>query len=213
MEAVHRHRLFAPADDFRLNQPPSHPELLEWLADDFMRHGYDLKHTIRLILTSRTYQLRYDPELEDHFDVGKPKAARYFRSPSLRRMACEQFLDSIRVASTQRLAPEERVYLNKASTELTRAMGKPSVRTEVTTSRPDDAAVVQSLELLNGEEYNKLIYSAEILKKLDGRPAAEVADQLYRAVLSRGATAGLADCPPGDMLWALFTSPEFQYIR
>ena len=50
--------LFEPADDFRLERPASHPELLAWLADDLMRHGFDLKHTIRLILTSRTYQLR-----------------------------------------------------------------------------------------------------------------------------------------------------------
>jgi hypothetical protein len=204
---------FAPADDFRLNQPSSHPELLEWLSDDFMRHGYDLKHTIRLILNSRTYQLRYDPALEDHFDVAKPKAPRYYRSPSLRRMTCEQFLDSIRVASTQHLDPEQRVYLVKTSTELTRALGKPAVRTEVSTSRPDDVAVVQSLELLNGEEYNKLIYSAGILKQVEGRTAAEVADRLYKAVLTRPATPGLPDCPPGDVLWALFTSPEFQYIR
>ncbi len=76
--------LFEPVDDYRVDQPPSHPELLDWLAYDFMQHGYDLKHTIRLILTSRTYQLKYDPKLEDHFDVAKPTAPRYFRSPSLR---------------------------------------------------------------------------------------------------------------------------------
>src|SRR5262249_39361071 len=63
--------LFEPVDDFRLSVPPSHPELLEWLAYDFMSHGYDLKHTIRLILNSRTYQTAYDPALEDHFDIAK----------------------------------------------------------------------------------------------------------------------------------------------
>ena len=52
--------LFEPADDFRLDTPASHPELLEWLANDFVEHDCDLKHTVRLILTSRTYQLRYD---------------------------------------------------------------------------------------------------------------------------------------------------------
>ncbi len=87
--------LFAPVDDFRLDQPAVNPELLDWLADDFVRHGYDLKHSVRLILTSRTYQLRYDPALEDHFDVAKPAVPRYYRSPSLRRLTAEQLIDSI----------------------------------------------------------------------------------------------------------------------
>ena len=43
--------LFEPVDDFRLDRPASHPALLDWLVDDFMRSGFDLQHTIRLILT------------------------------------------------------------------------------------------------------------------------------------------------------------------
>ncbi|HRH98260.1 MAG TPA: DUF1553 domain-containing protein, partial [Prosthecobacter sp.] len=35
---------------------PSHPELLDWLAVDFMEHGWSLKHLHRLIVTSATYQ-------------------------------------------------------------------------------------------------------------------------------------------------------------
>src|SRR5204862_1933674 len=35
--------LFEPADDFRLDTPAANPELLEWLARDFIEHGYDLK--------------------------------------------------------------------------------------------------------------------------------------------------------------------------
>src|SRR5207253_9945219 len=107
--------LFEPQDDFRLDHPPSQPELVEWLADHFMRHGYDLKHTVRLILTSRTYQLRYDPALEDHFDVNKTDQARYYRSPSLRRLIAEQLLDSIEVAMGQKLEAQKRLYLDKAS--------------------------------------------------------------------------------------------------
>src|SRR5207249_2583442 len=78
--------LFEPADDFRLDVAPSHPELLDWLAHDFLAHGCDLKHTIRLILTSRAYQRRYDPALADHFTPGESNAPRQFRSPSLRRL-------------------------------------------------------------------------------------------------------------------------------
>ncbi|MDI1315537.1 DUF1553 domain-containing protein [Prosthecobacter sp.] len=35
---------------------PSHPELLDWLAVDFMEHGWSLKHLHKLIVTSATYQ-------------------------------------------------------------------------------------------------------------------------------------------------------------
>ncbi|HEY3128489.1 MAG TPA: PSD1 and planctomycete cytochrome C domain-containing protein [Acidobacteriota bacterium] len=158
--------LFEPADDFRLDRPPSHPALLEWLADDFMRGGYDLKHTIRLILTSRTYQLRYDPKLEDHFDVVKPAEPRYYRSPSLRRLTAEQLIDSIRTATTQILEPRKRTYLDKISTALTRSLGRPASRNEISTGRPDDVAVLQALELLNGEEFNQMVYGGSILGQL-----------------------------------------------
>lgn len=44
-------------DDFGLQgQRPTHPELLDWLAVDFMDHGWDVKHLLRRIVTSHTYQ-------------------------------------------------------------------------------------------------------------------------------------------------------------
>jgi len=43
-------------DDFGLQgRRPTHPELLDWLAVDFMEHGWDVKHLIRQIVTSETY--------------------------------------------------------------------------------------------------------------------------------------------------------------
>jgi uncharacterized protein DUF1553 len=50
-----------PVDDFRSTNPPTHPELLKALAEDFKQHGYDLKHLIRQIVRSRTYQLAGEP--------------------------------------------------------------------------------------------------------------------------------------------------------
>ena len=46
-----------PVDDFRSTNPPTHPKLLARLAEDFARNGYQLKHLMRTIVTSRTYQL------------------------------------------------------------------------------------------------------------------------------------------------------------
>ena len=37
-------------------QWPTHPELLDWLAVEFMESGWDVKHLVKLILTSQTYQ-------------------------------------------------------------------------------------------------------------------------------------------------------------
>ena len=46
-----------PVDDLRSTNPPTHPELLKALAEDFRSHGFDLKHLMRTIVQSRTYQL------------------------------------------------------------------------------------------------------------------------------------------------------------
>jgi hypothetical protein len=48
-------------------EPPSHPELLDWLADEFMRNGWSRKKFIRLLVTSATYQqsAALRPELRD----------------------------------------------------------------------------------------------------------------------------------------------------
>lgn len=49
--------LVSTPGDFGFNgQPPTHPELLDWLADDFVQHGWSLKHLHRRIVHSMTYQ-------------------------------------------------------------------------------------------------------------------------------------------------------------
>jgi len=49
--------LAATASDFgRLGEPPSHPELLDWLASEFVERGWQLKPLHRLILLSATYR-------------------------------------------------------------------------------------------------------------------------------------------------------------
>ncbi len=58
-----------PVDDFRSTNPPTHPELLDALAKDFQSHHYDLRHLMRTIVTSRTYQLSYKANETNRSDV------------------------------------------------------------------------------------------------------------------------------------------------
>ena len=73
---------------------PSHPELLEWLAESFEEHGYDLKWLMAEIASSRAYQLssRYDGAWSPSYD-------RYFARHHVKRIGAEALLDSITVAS------------------------------------------------------------------------------------------------------------------
>jgi len=181
--------LVEPVDDFRAEgRAPSHPALLAWLADDFMRHGYDLKHTIRLVLTSRTYQLRYDPRLADTFSAAAPDAPRFYRSPTLRRLTEEQLLDSVNAAIGNADAP--RAYLDGDSTALSRALGKPAARNEISTSRSDDVAVVQALELLNGGEFNRRVALGTLDQELSREPEwPRIITRAYWATLGRAPTS------------------------
>lgn len=219
--------LIEPADDFRATRPASHPELLKWLAYDFVAHGCDLKHTIREILTSRTYQHRYDCEWEDQFDSSGMETPRYFRSPALRRLTAEQFFDSLHVALEGKLDPRQRCYLDGRATALMRALGRPDSRNEISTARPEDVGVVSALELLNGTELHGLLEEAELgMKPAVRRDPRRLVDQLYLNVLSRRASgeerklaAEWFDSEEAleeaarDLLWALICSPQFLYVE
>jgi hypothetical protein len=215
--------LVEPVDDFRADRPGSHPELLEWLAYDFLKNGCDLKHTIRLILNSRTYQLAYDAKLADAFDIQQPDRPRFFRSPSLRRLTCEQLLDSIQLGLKW---PGKRTYFREEPTALTLALSRPATRNEVSTGRSEDVAVVQALEIMNGREFHKLIYRSPLVSRLASRTDMHQAiSGCHLALLSRRPTAQeLRTCRNflgahpttvqwGDLIWALLASPEFQYVH
>lgn len=78
-----------PVDDFRSTNPPTHPELLAALAKDFAGNGYRLRHLMRTITRSRTYQLSYRPNATNRKDV-----ANYSRSMA-RALDAEVLLDAV----------------------------------------------------------------------------------------------------------------------
>lgn len=88
-----------PVDDLGPHNPPSHPELLERLAQEFRDHSYDLKELITWITLSRPYQL--DAKLtarNEHDDptIGEPPK---FSTFYLRQLQAEQLYQSLLVAS------------------------------------------------------------------------------------------------------------------
>jgi len=85
--------LVEPVDD--MEQTAWNPDLLDWLAEDFVEHGYDLKWTITQIVTSQAYQM---PSV----DAGETKDSAYvFRGPAVRRMSAEQFRDALGILARQ----------------------------------------------------------------------------------------------------------------
>ena len=49
--------IIEPLDDIRAGNPPTNPELLDYLTQEFIDHRFDVRHVLRLICRSRTYQL------------------------------------------------------------------------------------------------------------------------------------------------------------
>jgi hypothetical protein len=97
--------IIEPVDDWEYADP-THPELLDWLANEFVVSGYDLKHVARLILNSHTYQREIvsGESLELPEDV---VYSRLFASPERRRMTAEQVVDSLLATAGKPMRAEE----------------------------------------------------------------------------------------------------------
>lgn len=86
-----------PGDFGRLGEPPSHPALLDWLADEFIRSGWSLKSLHRWLVRSAAYQQssvrsENDADTENH----------YWGRMSVRRLEAEAIRDAMLVVSGMR---------------------------------------------------------------------------------------------------------------
>ncbi|EAQ81403.1 hypothetical protein DSM3645_23466 [Blastopirellula marina DSM 3645] len=106
-----------PPHDWEGN-PPSHPELLEWLGKELIAGNYDLKQLTRVIMTSQLYQQEA---------VGTNREAdpehRLFVAPDRRRLTAEQIVDSLYQATgcemdieEMTLDPDGRATVNSRNT-------------------------------------------------------------------------------------------------
>ena len=81
-----------PSDFGNIGSPPSHPELLDWLANDLMAHGWRLKRLHRLLVTSYAYR---QTSAIDAAGAAKDAEDRLLWRMPLRRMEAEAVRDSI----------------------------------------------------------------------------------------------------------------------
>src|SRR5262249_42378278 len=85
-----------PGDFGRLGERPTHPELLDWLASEFVEGGWSLKKLHRLILTSAAY--RQSPARNRRGAAAAPDTRLLSRSP-LRRLDAEAVRDGMLAVS------------------------------------------------------------------------------------------------------------------
>ena len=167
---------------------PWSPALLDFLASDFVEHGYDIKRLIRTILVSRTYQIPAVPRASE-------AAARdyTFAGPEVRRLSAEQFADAIGAITGEwsvypgRPATPGGVYAREwraASSSLTRALGRP-VRDQINSTRASEASTLQALELVNGEIYTRWLSRGA--RRMLGELPPEPISLYNRAVAGRNA--------------------------
>jgi hypothetical protein len=85
-----------PSDFGVMGERPTHPELLDWLANDFIEHGWRLKRLHKMIMTSTVYR-----QSSGHHPVGDqrdPENRLYWRKP-VQRLEAESIRDSILATS------------------------------------------------------------------------------------------------------------------
>ena len=216
--------LVMPLDQMHSANPPSHPELLDWLARDVAEHGYDLRRLIRGVVLSRAYARSSRWEGKD------APATSLFAVAAVRSLTPLQLATALRVATTDPgrfpadLAPEE--FEKRLGSLESSARGLAS-----SLGSPGDAAIGVSEALLfsNSERIARDFLGeggdglVGALKKINDR--GRLVDTAVRNVLSRPPEEEEArvlsdyldqrsDRPDDairQLVWALLTCSEFRF--
>lgn len=220
--------LVEPVDDLRASNPPTNPELWAALNKEFVAHRFDLKHLMRLILNSRTYQLASATRPGNHTD------AKFYSHYYARRLPAEVLLDAL---SQSTGVPDHfsgyPVGLRAGqlpdpglSSYFLSLFGRSERVTACACERNGEVTMPQLLHLQNGASVVEKIRSgdgrlAQLLKT--DKSEDEIIEELFLASLSRVPTEkerndihrALADGSKEegfrDVFWALLNSKEFSF--
>jgi hypothetical protein len=136
-----------PGDFGALGERPSHPELLDWLADEFMRNGWRLKPIHRMILTSSAY--RQSSKREPRGEAVDPENRLLWRM-NIHRLEAESIRDSMLAVSgslnLRMFGPPVPVMSDE--------VGQIVVGLE----NRDDEGKYRAPTSLNGEEFRRSLY-------------------------------------------------------
>src|SRR5436190_5688956 len=181
--------IIEPVDDIRASNPAVNPPLLDALTKDFVDHKFDLRHLIRTIVNSRTYQLSF------HANEWNADDEINFSHAAPRRLTAEELFDGLYIATGTkpfvRDLPKDFMaeqfpdpsFLKGGFLDL---FGRPERQTSCECERRSDVSLVQALNLVNGATI------AEAVADENGRVAKlvlgnandrKVVEELYLAAL------------------------------
>jgi len=184
--------LIEPLDDIRAGNPPSNPELLDWLTQDFVDHGFDVQHLIRTICKSRVYQLSIETNAWNEDD------AINFSHATPKRLPAEVLHDAIYfVTGADPAFPgvprgTRAVQLPDVGVKLDDGflanLGRPVRESACECERSSELQLGSILSLVSGPTVDQAISdSANAIAELVKKEASneKVVEQLYWRILNR----------------------------
>ncbi|MDE2125666.1 MAG: DUF1553 domain-containing protein [Armatimonadetes bacterium] len=222
-----------PVDDIRSSNPPSNPALLAALTKDFVAHGFDVRHIMREIVLSRTYQStirtnKWNSDDDTNFSHFIPN-----------RLQAEELLDAIDLATGAQthftaepvgmLAEDLPDSSAPGSGGFLDVFGRPSRQTPCECERTVNVSLGQAMNLINGPTLSDAVDSptGRIAALMKTNPSdADLVNSIFLASLSRYPTAtemaastralhqaSTRERGAQDLMWALLNSPAFLFNR
>ncbi|MBX9638714.1 MAG: DUF1553 domain-containing protein, partial [Mycobacteriaceae bacterium] len=197
--------IIEPLDDIRAGNPPSNPELLDYLTQEFINSGFNVRHVLKLITTSRTYQLSVATNKWNSDDKIN------YSHALARRLPAEVLYDSIfrvtgAVSKIPGVNPGTRAAeLPDSEVELPSGFfttfGRPARESACECERSSGLQLGPVMALVSGPTLNEAISdpSSELSKLVASETDdAKVVNEIFLRILNRPATsAEIVECVKG----------------